>query len=726
MQRVPISITAVDGATLAQAHVSDLIEMKRLAPTFRFNPTSGTGVTGARLSIRGVGTFTNSAIEPSVGTFLDGVYIPRPASIGRTFLDIEAVEVISGPQGTLFGRNASAGALSLRSATPKPTFSAAFTGSYETGADYKGVGYVNIPVSSTTAIRLAGLVEDFGGYWRNTLDGRRFGGVNNYSGRISLKTEFSSSLSLVLRGDYTKQTGIATNNWKLRPETLTPVTLARLTAVQGGIVPPLDEYGRNNSFYMGEYDIDAHHWGVSSNLQWAPGGGFDVNLISSYRDWQTKQSDGDVAILAVPVIGRDQYWRSKSYSNELQIISPSDRLLDGRLSFVAGLYQFHEDLAITYTTNLLSEFCRIIGGAVRPAAVPACLAAPLRGAVNIPYVQSTNSLAAYGQLTYALVPKLLLTLGGRVTQDRKSALSTTVVNNPLGVLFGAPEVTKLYRKDSRFTGRVTLNWQPTDQLSLFGTYSTGFKSGGFNNNGSTVVLGQGRAYDPEDVKNLEFGFKSTLFDRALVFNATAYRMHIDNLQDRSVDPSGINSIRNVGRLRHQGVEVQAIVRPTSWLRLNGNVAYLDAKFLSYPRAPQVPWRTGVQDLTGTTPNYAPKWAGTVGPEVTLPAGSSGMRVNLRSDLSFFSRQNVGAVQDHSPVFIQSGYALLSGRAELSGPGERWSVAVFGQNLTNKGYCDDTLYQVFEGPLGLRLPDRTAARCSVGTPRRIGMSGSVKF
>lgn len=726
LQDVPISITALNAATLTEANVTSLTDLKRLAPTFRFNPTSGTGVTGARLSIRGIGSFTNNAVEPSVGTFLDGFYIPRPASIGRTFLDIASVEIISGPQGTLFGRNASAGALSLRSALPKKDFSGSLDVRVSSGAHYRGEGYVNVPVSEGTSFRFAGLIEKFGGQWRNTLDGRRFGGVDNFAGRATLLSELSGNLTLILRGDYTKQTGVATNNWKLRPFTLTPVTAARLTAAQGGIPLDLDQYGRGNNFFMGEYDIDADHWGVSSTLQWEPGGGFDVNLLSSYRDWRTDQSDGDVAILAVPVVGRDQFWISKSYSNELQIISPARQLLDGRLNFVLGLYQFHEDLGITYNTNFLANFCQTIVTAVRPTLVGACLAGQQRDAVSAPFFQKTDSYAAYGQATFTVLPPIDITLGGRFTRDRKTATATTIVNNPLGILFGAAERTDLRRVDKKFTWRATITGRVNDDVNVYATYSTGFKSGGFNSNSSNPALGQARAFDPEDVDNYEIGLKSTLFDRALTFNVAAYRMRLDGLQDRSVSSLGINTVRNVGSVRHQGVEAQGTLRATEWLRLNANVAYLDAVFLDYRNAPGLPWIGGVQDLTGRRPPFTPKWAGSVGPEIEAPVTSSGISFRFRSELSFFSTQNVGAVNDGSPLFIQRGYALLGARATIAGPDDRWSVAVFGDNLTDKGYCDDTLYQVFEGPLGLRTPTMTATRCSVGAPRSIGVAGTVRF
>lgn len=470
-QRVPITISAFSGSQLAQNNITQVADLPRLVPTLRFG--SGPGSVAARLSVRGIGSFGNSAVEPSVAVFLDEIYVPRPASVLGTFLDLQAVEVLSGPQGTLFGRNASVGAVTLRSAEPEQDFSGRVTVEGGTGERYRGEAVLNVPLSDTVALRAAGQVTKFGGFWFNGAEHERFGGNDYYAGRLSLKMHLTDALTWLVRADYTKNESETITNWALVPDTLRPATIARLTALQRGIAPDMVPFDRHTNYTIDGNDIDGYHWGISSDLGLEFGGGFTVRLVSGYREWKTSEFDQAVTLLT-PYYRRNVRWQSRSHSEDFQLVSPQDKLLDGKLAFVGGLYYFREKLGTDYDFDFTSNFCTDIGGAVSPALAASCLIAPLQRALLTPFRQTTTSYAAYGQATYDLVPSLKVTLGGRFTRDEKEGFFGTTVNNPAAALIGANERTLLSTDGNRFTWRANLSWTPVDDLLLFATYSSGF------------------------------------------------------------------------------------------------------------------------------------------------------------------------------------------------------------------------------------------------------------
>jgi iron complex outermembrane receptor protein len=728
-QRVPITIAAFTAPMLAQANVVAVTDLPRIVPTLKLGTTPG-GV-GTRFVIRGIGSFGNSALEPSVAAFVDGIYVPRPSSLVGTFLDIAGVEVLSGPQGTIFGRNASAGAISLRTGSPTGDLSGTFKAEAETGELYRLSGVLNVPISDRVAIRAAAMGSSFGGYWHNTTTGKRFGGVDTLAGRLSLKAELTNSLVWNVKADYQKLNGNFYLNYQLDPATLTPTTLANLTRANNGIAPDLVLFDRNNNVASDPAHIDDSIWGVTSDLGWTFGGGYSLRLLQGYRQWKANEEEADAAGLAVFTTNRTVEYLSKSHSHELQIVSPSDALLGGRLSFVAGLYYFHEDLNINYFHNIsrAGGFCEKFIGTTPAKAVQynACLTGTERDLYDIRFAQSTESIAGYGQATLTIVPTVKLTFGARWTQDKKLGSYVAVQANAAASVFGVNENTpNLSYEQSKVTYRGSLTWEPVSDVMLFANYSTGFKSGGFNSGSATTVLGQARLFAPETVKNYEIGWKARFFDRMLTFNTTLFRMDIDGYQERAANGTGGSILRNVGSLRNQGADIDLVLRPDSHITANVSAAYLDSKFLSYVGAPNPPYIGGFQDLTGQPVTYAPKWSVSTGGQVGYDIANTGMRWVMRGDVSYTSSQYMGSQIDESPLALQEAYTLLGARFTLYGKSDKWSLAVFGRNLTDKGYCTGRVYNPLDSALGLRYVGGTAIRCSVGSPRTIGISGSVNF
>jgi iron complex outermembrane receptor protein len=723
IQDVPISIAAFSGATLAQANVTEVSNLGRLVPNF--SATRGPQVAGVRLNIRGIGASGTSAVEPSVATFLDGIYVPRAGSLFGTMLDIDGVEVLRGPQGTLFGRNASVGAVSLRSAEPKFRDEARIGGEVGTGARYRLDGMVNVQVSEDVAIRAAALGEKFGGFWKYAPDGDRFGGNDTFSGRLSMKARLGD-LTWVVRGDYTKLTGDGFPLILFDPDSLNATQLANFRNRLGGVLPETSFKDRSTNQNLNS-DLDDQQYGFSSDLSLDFGEGWTARLLNGYRKWENHNDDGDNGFAPRRLLRRTSLFDSSSNSHELQILSPTDQLLGGRLNFVVGLYYFHEDFKIGEQFALLEDFCPLIVAPAVPALLPGCLANPGERATDLRFSQKLDSYAAYGQATAHLTDTLDFTLGGRFTRDDKTGRFVTTLNNPAGAVLRAPEAVDLEFGGSRFTWRAQVGWTPAEGKFLFASYSTGYKSGGFNSGGGAAPLNQRRVFGPETVKNWEVGAKTQWLDRMLTVNATAYRTDITGFQDRSFD--GVSFlVRNAGSLRQQGVEVDTVLAPSRAIQLDFGVAYLDSEFLDFRGASGLPGFGGSQDLTGTRFTYSPEWSGTLGATYKGDLGLSGLRWTMRGTMSFTSEQNVGQVTDNNPQTFQGGYALLGLRVTLFGRDDRWSFAVFGDNLTNKGYCNQLYYQPLDSVFGLRntTTGGTLVRCQVASPRTIGAGFNVNF
>ncbi|MEO0318847.1 MAG: hypothetical protein RL404_2524 [Pseudomonadota bacterium] len=727
VQDVPISITALSAETLSKTNIVSALDLARVTPNF--SVVRAAQAANVRVSIRGIGAPGNSATEPSVATFLDGIYIPRTGSVINGFLDIEGVEILRGPQGTLFGRNASVGALSLHSALPKSEFSGKFTGEYES-ADRSAVsGVVNLPIGENLAVRAAGQARWFNGYFHNRLDGKRFGKSDEVAGRFSIKAGLGA-ITWIGRADYARTKGDGLTNNDFDPNTVSATQLAALSTRLGGLLPDTDVKDLNaNHVLFG--DLVDRQWGLSSTLEADLGGGYTVKLINSYRDWKSTQTDGDVLFLPVPLSNRTGDYRSKSNNHEVQLISPQGAIAGGLLDFVAGGYYFGEKFSIGERLHLVGQYCNVlVANLVQRAACNTTLANGAgQNAAVLSFNQNLDSFAIYGQTNVNLSDQLTLVLGGRWTKEKKDGLFLQVVNNTFNTS-RAPENTPMSLDDNRFTYRIGANFKPSADILAFASFSTGYKSGGFNSGGGTPALGQRRLFARETVKNYEAGIKSEWLDRSLTANLTLYRMDIAGYQDRAFDGTSF-IVRNAGNLRHQGFEFDMVARPSRNFKVSAGVAYLDSKFTSYAGASALPGlgAGAVQNLTGGRAHFAPAWTGNVGVEWRVPLGASGMQLVTNGNINFVSDQFIGGVTDNNPQTIQDGYSLLGGRIAIEGPEDRWSIAFYGRNLMNKAYDVNKFYQTLNAALGLNngvFPGSTAVRAQRAEPRSYGVTATVRF
>ncbi|HMO74520.1 MAG TPA: TonB-dependent receptor [Sphingopyxis sp.] len=734
IQDVPISIAAVSGETMEAANIVTVLDLGRVATNFQTVRSSNTGST--RIGIRGVGSLANTLIEPSVAVFVDGVYVPRSGAILGAFLDVEGVEVLRGPQGTLFGRNASVGALSIRSALPRNEFSGEVSATAGSFDRYKLTGHVNIPLGENVSARLAAMGQWYEGPWKNRFDGKTYGGSDDVAVRGTVKAEIGN-LEWIVRGDYVRLDGDGVVNFDFDAASIAPARLAFLQAAfSGGPDINLKDRVMNQSVASGLID---KNWGVSSTASLDIGGS-TLRLVNSYRKWQNDQLDGDIIFLPIPLATRRSLFDSGSWNHELQFISPEREWLDGHFDMVAGLYYFEEKFSLGEQLNMDSQYCNVLvpAGPGRAACTDYLNSTGGVAATDQQVFQKVRSIAAYAQGNVHLADGLTLTLGGRWTNDRKRG-SFAQLSSPFTQAIRAPEVLDYPGlSESRFTYRVSLNYKPARDVLLFANHSTGYKSGGYNSGGGVPALSTfdangnlvstRRLFDRETVKNYEAGIKSRWLDRALTANITFYRMDIAGFQDRAFD--GVSFVvRNAGNLRQQGFELDLSLAPSDRFSVSGSLAYLDSKFTDFAGASGLPGIGGTQDLTGKPNSFSPAWSGNIGIDWTGDIGSGGWTWAANANVAFVSDQYVGTVNDANPQSIADGYALLGARLTLNGPDDRWSLAIFGSNLTNTHYRPLAVYQPLGAALGLNngaFPGSTANRLLANEPRTYGVSATLRF
>lgn len=716
-QDVPISLTAISSEGLEKANIDSIEDLPRVAPSL--NVQRAPQAANTRISIRGIGSAGNAAIEPSVGAYVDGFYIPRPGPLLAGLNDLAGAEVLRGPQGTLFGRNAAIGALNFRTTLPKDYFEGSAGLDIGSFGKIRATGIINAPVSETISTRIAVLVDNSDGYGLNLENGEDLGSNKTVSVRGTAKIDLSPDVEWIIRGDYQRMTGDGVTPVTLLSQTLTPTARANFMARLDGMTPLLDaDYDRRLRQSPGN-DLVSDQWGVSSELSWYLGGP-TLRLLSSYRDWNSVQQDRDFTLTPADLVGRETGFVSQSVSQELQLASSDE----GRLTYVAGLYYFHEQYEIDADYNLGQNYCDLLIANSFPGLVQACVAGPQALAAQTRFDQNTDSLAAYGQATYDLTDNWDATLGLRYSHDWKEGSHLAERFNP-SAFFIAQDAADLEFDDGKITYRLNTTYRPAPDVMLFATLSTGYKSGGFDS-GAGTVLGVNRVFDPETVQNYELGAKTQWLDRRLTLNATLFRTDIDDFQLRSYDGTAFR-VQNAGSIRQQGVEFEIQARPVTDLVMSLSGTRLYSEYTSFENAPNLPALGGTQDLTGQRVPYSPKWQGSGDIDYRTPL-FSGFDLGLNGRVAFTSDIDVGGAADNNTQGIQPGYALLGARVTLFGPDDRYQIAFSGDNLTDKGYCTGIYGQSFGALLGLNDPATggTAQRCILGQPRTYRISARVRF
>lgn len=698
LQDVPISITALSGETLAKAGIQDTESLATLTPGLLVQRS----VVG-KISIRGVGNenYTISG-DPGVAVHSDGVYVARAAAGLFDLFDIERVEVLRGPQGTLYGRNATGGVINVIPNRPTDKFEARIGGEYGNYNAFRLDGMVNVPLGEGLGLRIAALRNSRDGFTVNANSGARSRGLgqldskNVWAVRGQLgydgPSPFSARLSIEYLNDNSnlpaykylnRPTALPTADFggganAFLPANLRVVNQGFELAIPGttrGVGTDADVFGSTQfgaALHLG-YDF----------------GNANLTSITGYR--RTKfnwLNDGDGSdVFYVNYIQQDD---TEQFSQEVQLTGGSKQL-----EWLLGGYYFRE-------TG--SSFI----------ALPFTFGANLPFYIRIDGTAKTDALAGFGELRWMPTDRLKVTVGARYSHEKRNAAyryeinfgpPVTVVNQNLNATFNA------------FTPRLVVNYEATDDLNVYASATRGFKSGGFN------LLAIQPGFAPEKVWTYEAGIKSQFADRRITLNANVFYAKYSDIQvGQIVNLSSV--LTNAAKATLKGFEVEMSARPTDAFDLGATVAYLDARYDNFctgdPTRPTAPVSVGCTaanpiQLGGNRFPRAPEWTLTGTAAYTIPVAEGGL--TLRGDIRYQSKTFF--TQFNRPLISQDGYTLVNARLTWTSGNGRYSFGGFVNNLFDKVYFSEVLESGAFNP-------QLVAQAYVGAPRTLGINGSVRF
>ncbi|MGH8236640.1 MAG: TonB-dependent receptor [Steroidobacteraceae bacterium] len=578
---VPISITAISAMQLQESAAKTLVQLQGTVPGFTIQGDRSYG--GAALTIRGTGGNASPLQDDPVATYVDGVYRP-PNYFGTSGLfDIASLEIVRGPQGTLQGRNATAGAILVRNADPEETFGGYLSASVADPTDYRVQTAITGPITDTLSARLAVNYFDEKGWGKNVFNGDRLGGEKvRYARGVALWRP-TENARVRLSADYLQQTSRqALARWATTTISPPPGPAVLVSTPQipltGAQMDEVLEHDRFNSNISNRSENRAPSAALEASYDFGP-----VELVSvtgAYR----YEIDGTTDSDALPFTDRHGYntarLTGRSLSEELRLQSNGDT----RLRWLLGAYW-----STTKSTFLFDIFNLTF-------TVPTDRYSDFRAR------QTNDTAAAFADATFKLTDQLSLTGGVRYTEETKDfdqqfRALTFPASAPLVV--AAPLIASKTWNDVSYRG--ILNYQPAAELTLYLSYSKGFKSGGYN----AFSVGVTPAYNPETLKSAELGVKADLFGHRAYLAASVYDNSYQNLQVVAGVPAGGVIVTNAAEASIRGAEVEATFRATANLRLEGNAAWIDATYDTFRNAPNL--SGALVDVSGNRLINTPKW-----------------------------------------------------------------------------------------------------------------------
>lgn len=681
VQIVSESITVTTGDELEQLQIVDQRDLTRVSPalTFRPNPIP----TSSGFAVRGIGTSSfSSTLEQSVSTVLDGVVLGQPQS-AAALIDISRVEVLEGPQGLLFGKNASAGLVNIVTQVPNlEAPRAELTVTVGSDGEFRNAGILNLPVSESVGVRLVGFRNQTDGYIENVYLDEEYNGEDNFGGRAKLLFEPDGRFSLLVSADYAKDTSACCFS----------------TALELGA-------NQNLANYFDEYGITPG----PGNREVVPGNPYGSYPGAPFREYRglSVQSDaeiGDLSLTSISAYRRNRYildfdgdqtpverfdynggrYDYEQYSQELRLASPAGETIE----WLAGLFYFGSTNDIDYRA----------GGHLLGPTLPLVVAVIETDVRSLSY-------AGFGSATWNVRDRYRLRVGGRWTRDEIEA--HRVAYDLPGSYPGSSAIIGSTAGDtveeggvSDFSWKLTAEHDVAADAMVYANIARGYKGPGLTSSG-VIPPGGSTLIRPETVMAYDLGIKSMLFDRRLKFNAALFYERFKDFQtqvyDTSTSPPGFRTT-NAGGLVTQGVEAQLSLYPLEGLILSANGAYIDGEYrdldgLSCPYAYTVPEPSNgcryegtrpVIDASGNRLANSPKLKFNLAAIYTRPV-SSGTVLEFAADYAWRSEEQFSANGD--PKTVQPAYGILNLSLGASDSHELWEVRAFVRNVFDKHYVD---------------------------------------
>jgi iron complex outermembrane receptor protein len=698
LQRVPSSISAFNERALDRLQATDTTGLQGAVPNL--NIVQGRGSSNAtNIFIRGIGQpDALQTFDPAVGVYVDDVYLSRIRGNQLDLLDVDRIEVLRGPQGTLYGKNTIGGA--IKYITHKPGKDLRISESFAVGnyGQIEDKASVSGPISQTVSAGVAVMYSGHKGYVKDSVLDQRYNDKNSFGARGQLAFTPSSNVRIDLSADYSRDDAALNVG---RP-------LNNLTTAFGAVLPVTDIDSSGPYHWKGRAtpglpnSTKMKHYGFAGTVTVDVANGLSLKSITAYRNLKTadyididatQYNTGDV------FVGVHQ----NQLSQEFQAAFTSDRFTG-----VAGLYYLREHVP-SHQESYGSDFVR-----------------PFTFLRTIDDDLLTKSYAAYANGSYTVVPDVRLSAGIRFTRETKDYFrTTTIFSNFPGLSSTFPYAPHDHWND--WSPMASVDWQVTPSTMLYARVAKGFKSGGFNGRANSIA--EATEYKPETVWSYEAGFKTSIANQLRVTGAVFdndYRDYQARIQTSATDPnSPVNvallSVVNAGKLRIRGAELEAYWSPTRELLIDGQLGYLDSQYKEFfdSRFPN-------HSRAFQMPPFSPKWTLRVGAQYAFDMGASGSltlggqtRYRSRQSLAIDNTLIVGSVGTTTevPGLFQNGYWLEDARIVWESPSKKVAAGLYVNNLTKKAYKTDA--QEFSSVGSIRT-------VYYGAPRTITARVTVRY
>ncbi len=666
LQRTAESVSVATGQQLVSGGINDIKDLSQFVPNTSFSQNTA----HAEIYIRGVGS-DNIGVgsDPDVTTQIDGVYIARPSAQLADFIDVDRVEVLRGPQGTLYGRNAAGGTINIISRQP----TSYFTGqTILSGGDYgyfQGQAFLSGPLADKLQASLAFNYVRNDPYFKNIAPGGQdVGGASDGGIKGQLRWEPLPDIDATTRADFSYKNDAFESYSQ-------PLVATRFPSLANTVVGQLRDVALNDPQMLNSLD-----GGVSEEINWRFAPHFNLKSITAYRfDYFHLNDDNDDTEQELTDFHTAE--NDRSISQEFNVQYNSDRL-----KAVGGVFVFHDNDRGINTILVPPSLIRAAASSLDQTGKTT--------------VDSTSG-AAFGQGTYFLTSTISATVGMRYTLETKTLDQeyTRTSLNPatLGGSFpGYPLSFGLSKDFNAFTPKFGLNWQITPDDLLYVSATKGYKSGGFNYAAASAATSE---FAPEKIWSYEIGAKTEWLQHRLRINVDGFYYDYSNLQVQQLIAQGVASIGNAATAVGRGMEVELVGKPSPFLQLTANFSILDAKYGNFPNA-SVP-----QALIGVLPNETCTTT-RAGPSCTVSASGNYLNNAPTSNA-------VGAIDYSRPVFSgylfsghvdytwrsrtyfdpsnalvlsQGAYGLFNAQVALETADHAWRVQLFGKNLTDKAYA----------------------------------------
>jgi len=715
---VPVAVSAVQGDVIDSQGLHNVEDIQTLVPSLSLQRQGTSG--NSSLFLRGVGTISfSTGNEPSVSTVIDGVVMARSGQAFGDVYDIERIEVLRGPQGTLFGKNASAGVINIITKRPTRDFEASFLAEAYTGNEYRGRISVSGPINDDVRARLTGFAGSYDGNFTNLYHDTKVNGYRRRGVRGVVEADVTADLTLTAIADWAKGDDDCCVGARAQSD-------GGILDATTGIAPRNVGTGVDENIRVVNEDLISHGddeaWGVSLQADQRLGEG-TLTSITAYRTWQNVEvRDGDFSptqhdplrpAYINTVFTHDngvEKWRQ--FSQELRYASPTGGAFDYQIG--AMYWTAHSDRTFTRQSGRCNAFApgTVVAQLPRDATgYQPCTGAAVRptyAAATAVFGSEFRNLSAFGQATYHFTPELSLTGGLRYTNDRVSFdyTLTNTTNNVVGpgVLVTAIPLSNTTRANN-VSGKVSIGYMPSRNFNTYASYTRGYKGPAFNlfynlgTNDPAIAAIRRRPISPETVDSFEVGAKGAFLDNRLTFSIAAFYAKYHNYQaDNRIFIDGINTtfFTNAGETSTRGVEVDLRLQPTRDFVVYGGVAYADAQVDDFTPPPGA---TGAAtSLPGQDLPFAPKFKGALTAEnrfrTALPFDV------VASTTATFEGQKYATFGEPADARIKD-YVIWNASIALVDQRDRYRLAFLVRNILDESYY--TGIAGGQGGIRIRVP-----------------------